>query len=144
MEFDLEILVHCSVHQAFEICSNPEHQLQWMDSLVNVEVDETKAPSIGSGFRQIHEISGVRQVFEGVLLDLQPGERISTKLAHPDFTMFTDIRFEEVGEQCRISQHCQMELHSMALKLIRGGVKSAVGKRLEEDFERLRVMLEAA
>jgi uncharacterized protein YndB with AHSA1/START domain len=142
VDIELDILVECPVEQAFLACTSAEHQVRWMASLMEVEIDPGKDWGVGSSFRQIHEISGMRQVFDGVVLDLQDNRRISTHLKHDDFTIFTDLTFRDLGERCQLNQSTKIELKSVALKLMRGAVGNAVRDRLKADLDRLKVLLE--
>lgn len=109
-----------------------------------VEIDPGVTWGLGATFRQIHEESGMRQVLEGEVLDYVPDERILMRLAHADFTITSELAFEALGERSRVSQRTQIELHSMALRLAQPIVKGAVGKRISEDMDRLKALLESS
>ena len=143
MEFDLDMIVECPVRQAFRACDSAKHQIHWIASLVEVEIDAGQEWGEGSTFRQIHEESGIRQVFDGQLLEYVPNELISMRLSHNDFTILSDLRFEDLGARCRIVQHTQLQLTSLALKLMKGTIAAVAAKRMEEDFDRLKAMLES-
>lgn len=142
MEFEIELLVRAEPAQVFDTCALAKHQLAWMASLQSVEVDDSKPWGVGATFRQLHEESGIQHTIEGTLLDWQPPERVSTKLVHPDFVLFSETEFVEEPEGCRLRQRTRMELTSVALKLLKGAVKNAVSKRFEEDLARLKALVE--
>lgn len=143
MDFEVDTLIESPVQDAYRACGLAKYQIRWMASLVEVELDPEVEWGIGSRFRQIHEEAGIRQVFEGVLLDLQEDSRISMKLEHADFTIFTEIDFEDLGQRCRLVQRTRLELKSAPLKLMADTIGGVVHKRLEEDFARLKALCES-
>lgn len=114
-----------------------------MGSLVAVEIDPGLTWGEGATFRQIHEEAGMRQVLEGTLLAYAPNERILMRLEHADFSIDSELTFEALGERSRVSQSTRIELRSMALRLARPIVHAAVGKRLADDMDRLKALLES-
>jgi uncharacterized protein YndB with AHSA1/START domain len=144
MDFEQELLVERPVSHAFRACDSPELQLRWIASLVEVERDPECEWGLGSRFRQVHLEAGVRQVFEGELLAYEPDQRIVLRLEHPDFVSTTELRFEDLGQRCRIRQRSKLELRSLPLKLMQGTVGRVVAKRFQEDFARLKVLLETS
>lgn len=85
----------------------------------------------------------MRQVLEGELLAYEPDERILMRLQHGDFTITSELTFEALGERSRVSQVTQIELRSLALRMARPIVQGAVGKRISEDMDRLKALLES-
>lgn len=144
MEFEVTALIECHVSQAFEACDSAKDQIAWMGSLVEVEILPETPWGIGARFRQIHEEAGVRQEFEGVLLDYQVNQRIEFQLTHSDFTVHTELLFEDLGERSRVTQRSSFELHSLALRLAKGMIQGVIATRFQDDMDRLKALVEAS
>jgi len=109
-----------------------------------VEIDPGVVWGPGAKFRQVHEESGMRQVLEGEMLAYELDQRILMRLVHGDFTIMSELTFEALGDRSRVSQWTQIELQSMALRLARPIVQGAVGKRISDDMDRLKALLESS
>jgi uncharacterized protein YndB with AHSA1/START domain len=144
MEFEITTLIDRSVAKAFEACNSAKMQIAWMGSLVEVTIPDGTVWGTGAKFKQIHEESGVRQEFDGIVLDFVPNERIEFEMKHSDFTVQTEILFEDLGEHCRITQSSSIELHSMALKLARSMIRGVLERRFDEDHVRLKALVEGS
>jgi len=143
MEFNADITIERPVAAAFEACDDPQVQPHWAASLISVERDPGQVWGENATFRQIHEEAGTRQVFEGTILAYQPNQRIRMRLVHADFELVSELSFEDLGSHCRVSNATEVELRSMALKLMKGVMKGVVQKRLDEDLQRLKALLES-
>jgi len=142
MRFEQEQVVETTAAAAFLACDSAEHQVRWMASLVGVEIDPDQPWGVGSRFRQVHEEMGVRQVFEGELLEYEPERRIVTRLEHDDLSLHGTLEFEDLGGQCKVLHRVELELKSTALRLMEGTVGRVLAKRFEEDLARLKDLLE--
>lgn len=142
MRFEQDLVVETTAAEAFKACDSAEQQVRWMASLVEVQVDADQPWGVGSRFRQVHEELGVRQVFEGELLEYEPGRRIVTRLEHDDLSLHDTLEFADLGERCRILHRVELELKSTALRLMEGTVGRVLAKRFEEDLARLEDLLE--
>ncbi len=143
IEFRHEVLVEAPVGPTFRACDSAREQLAWVGSLVEVEVDPSTPWGPGARFVQVHEEVGSRQRLEGELLEHEPEERIVMRLTHPDFELHTRLEFEDLGGRTRVSQVTRLELRSLALRLAAPLVRSAVDRRIAEDMERLKALLES-
>lgn len=144
MDFEQELMVERPVQDAFLACDSAKQQVRWMASLFEVELDRERPWGKGSQFRQVHEESGTRRVFEGEMLDYEPNRRILMRLEHADFDLTTELLFEDLGQRCRIRQRSHLELKSLALKMIQGMLAQIVARRFQEDFARLKALLESS
>jgi len=144
LELSHEVLIGASVEDTFRACDSREQQLAWVGSLVEVRIESEEEWGEGSRFVQIHEEAGSRQALEGVILGYEPGERIHMKLEHPDFTLESVLRFEDQGGLTRVSQQTLLELRSAKLKFVASMVEGVVARRISEDLERLKALLESA
>jgi uncharacterized protein YndB with AHSA1/START domain len=133
IEFRHEVLVEAPVGPTFRACDSAREQLAWVGSLVEVEVDPSTPWGPGARFVQVHE----------EVLEHEPEERIVMRLTHPDFELHTRLEFEDLGGRTRVSQVTRLELRSLALRLAAPLVRSAVDRRIAEDMERLKALLES-
>jgi len=143
MLFETTVLIERPVAEVFEACDNARIQIAWIGSLVEVQVPEGTDWCPGARFRQVHEDSGMRQEFEGLLLDRQRDSRIEFQLEHGDLSVHTTLTFEDLHQRARLNQVAEITLHSLALKLAKAMFKSVIQQRMEEDLERLKALLES-
>lgn len=142
MDFVISIVVECPVEEAFRACDSVADQVRWIGSLEEVQVEAGGSWGVGSRFTQIHQEAGMRQEIEGEILAYEPCSLIHMRLLHPQFDMKSELKFENLGVRCRITQRTEVELRSMMLKMMKGAIKGTVEQRIQDDFERLRVLVE--
>ncbi|MFT7669551.1 MAG: hypothetical protein ACI8X5_002256 [Planctomycetota bacterium] len=143
MIFEFEKTIECTVQEAFRACDSAELQIQWVASMIEVNIEDPDNWGNGSRFQQIHTDSGIRQVFQGLVLEYESNRYVTTQLEHKDFTIITKLSFEDLGERCKVTHHSKLTINSFALKMMSSVVSSAVSKRIEEDLRRLQALLEA-
>jgi hypothetical protein len=98
----------------------------------------------GARFTQVHLESGMRQEFKGQLLEYERDRRLVLKLEHTDLSLLNEVTLHDLGERTQINQRTEIKLHSVALKIVKGMVKGAIERRMGEDFERLKTLLESS
>lgn len=142
MDFQVSIIVERPVEEAFQACDSTTEQLRWIGSLEEVKVEPEMPWGVGARFTQVHQEAGMRQEIEGEILAYEPNELIRMHLRHAQFEMDSELRFENLGVRCRVTQTTSVELRGMMLKMMKGTIQSTVEQRIHDDFERLRVLVE--
>lgn len=142
MRLELERVFECGLPELFRHATDPELQPRWVGSLVEVSPPEDGLWIPGARFEQRHVEAGGEQLFEGEVLRWDAPRHVVVTLRHPDLSLRAERVFEELGPRCRLKQSTELELWSWKLKLASGLVESAVEKRMAEDCERLRALLE--
>ncbi len=142
MEIEVTVTIEAPVGEVFEACDSAKSQLIWMESLVAVELTPGSTWGKGARFCQVHEHSGMRQEFEGTILEHDQDEQIELELSHSDFSIRSEIRFEDLGETTRIVQRHSITLYSIALKVARAMIQGVLRTRFEDDLERLKNLVE--
>lgn len=142
IEFHLDLLVERPVTEAFHHANSAKSQLQWVGSLVEVNLDPNQPWGIGTTFEQVHEESGVRQSLQGEVLEWEENQHTQIRLVHPEFLLLSRTEFEDLGPRCRLVQATAIELKSMKLRIAAAMVRGVVETRMRGDLERLKALLE--
>ncbi len=142
MEIEVGMMVERPVAETFQAFDSAKAQITWMGSLVEVEMDPSTPWGKGARFTQTHVEAGMRQVFQGEMLDYVRNQRLLLKLVHNDLSLVTEVLLVDLGERTQVQQRSKIELHSTALKIVKGMVRGAIEQRFTEDLQRLKTLLE--
>jgi hypothetical protein len=131
--------------EVFPWLAASELRCEWMGALTDSEPLTEGSPGIGSRFRDVFEDLGQRVELEAEIVELDPPHAMTVHLVSKVFDATSSQRLEELeGGRTRLIAVIETEYKQRAARIAAPVVTRHAQKRLEQDLERLKELVEGA
>jgi uncharacterized protein YndB with AHSA1/START domain len=131
--------------EVFPWLAASDRRCEWMGALTESEPLTEGSPGIGSRFRDVFEDLGQRVELEAEIVELDPPHAMTVQLVSKVFDATSSQRLEELeGGRTRLIAVIETEYKQRAARIAAPVVTRRAQKRLEQDLERLKKLVEGA
>lgn len=131
--------------EVFPWLAASERRCAWMGALTESEPLTDGSPEVGSRFRDVFEDLGQRVELEAEIVELDPPRALTVHLVSKVFDATSSQRLEELeGGRTRLTAVIETEYKQRAARLAAPVVTRHAQRRLEQDLERLKELVEGA
>ncbi len=131
--------------EVFPWLAASDRRCEWMSALTESEPLTEGSPGIGSRFRDVFEDLGQRVELEAEIVELDPPHAMTVQLVSKVFDATSSQRLEELeGGRTRLIAVIDTEYKQRAARIAAPVVTRHAQKRLEQDLERLKELVEGA
>jgi uncharacterized protein YndB with AHSA1/START domain len=131
--------------EVFPWLAASERRCEWMGALTESEPLTEGSPGVGSRFRDVFEDLGRRVELEAEIVELDPPRAIAVHLVSDAFDATSSQRLEELnGGRTRLTAAIETEYKERAARFAAPVVTRHAQRRLEQDLERLKELVEGA
>ncbi len=127
--------------QVFPHLVTGERRMRWMGALKESKQVTDGQPAVGTRFEDVFEDHGQRFEIEAEIVELRPPELLRLKLEGSAFESDLTQTLTERDGVTTLTTTIETEYHSALARLMSGVVTGHAQKQLEEDLERLKVLL---
>lgn len=131
--------------EVFPWLAASDRRCEWMSALTESEPLTGGSPGIGSRFRDVFEDLGQRVELEAEIVELDPPHAMTVQLVSKVFDATSSQRLEELEEgRTRLIAVIETEYKQRAARIAAPVVTRHAQRRLEQDLERLKELVEGA
>jgi uncharacterized protein YndB with AHSA1/START domain len=131
--------------EVFPWLAASDRRCEWMGALTESEPLTEGSPGIGSRFRDVFEDLGQRVELEAEIVEFDPPHAMTVQLVSKVFDATSSQRLEELeGGRTRLIAVIETEYKQRAARIAAPVVTRRAQKRLEQDLERLKKLVEGA
>lgn len=138
------IRVEAPVQEVYAWITEPEKLKQWMGGLVESTPLTTDGLRVGARSREVFEMGDERRVMEVEITALRPNERLEAKVTSDGFVV--DVRYilSQKDGLTRVTYIGDAKYTRLHLRLMEPIITPMAQQKLEDDFARLKEMIEAS
>jgi uncharacterized protein YndB with AHSA1/START domain len=136
------IVINRPVADVFAFVTNEANTTKWQGGVVETK-DEGPSNQVGSRYTEVRKFMGRDMNTTLELTAFDPNSRWAAKVVKGPVPYEVVSLFEAVGDGTRVTTRVEGEPTGF-FKVAEGMVSSQLEKSLEEDFQRLKALLESA
>ncbi len=142
--FNTSVIVRKPLDRTFPLLLCESTMPLWISGFKSIELLHGEVRQANSKYLLHVEDRGRIVKVKQDILEITDLELIRTRLEHPDVITYSDIHFEAIGQQTKISCHVKVHGKGFAVKMAMGIAKSILRSRQEKDYKRFKQVLEQA
>lgn len=135
------VIINRPVADVFAFVTNEENTTKWQGGVVETR-DEGPSNQVGSRYTEVRKFMGRDMNTTLELTAFEPNTRWAAKVVKGPVPYEVESLFEAVGDGTRVTTRVEGEPTGF-FKVAEGMVSGQLEKSLEEDFQRLKALMEA-
>ena len=141
-EYATAIYVEAPVEESFTVFQDPDRLGLWLDGFESIQYLRGEPESVGAFYRLTFEEGGETVIFTEEITELVENEVVSTSLDGPMMVVDISTRFESEGGGTRIVSTNTVRPKGLFYRGLLRLMSPLMRARQEDDFERLKVLIE--
>lgn len=136
------VIINRPVAEVFAFVTNEENTTKWQAGVESTQ-DEGPSNQVGSRYTEVRKFMGREMKTTLELTAFEPNAKWGAKVVKGPVPYEVVSLFEAVGDGTKVTNRVEGEPTGF-FKVAEGMVTSQLEKTLEEDFQRLKALLESA
>ncbi len=138
------IRIEAPVPMVYAWITEPEKLKQWMGGLVESTPLTTEGLKVGARSREVFQMGDEKRVMEVEITALRPNERLEAKVTSDGFAVDVKYILSQKDGLTRVTYIGDAKYHKLHLRLFEPVITPMAQQKLEEDFARLKELIEAS
>lgn len=141
-EFQTKIQVNQPVAEVFAKFMDIDNMGKWLTGFKKIETVSGNPGDVGSKYKLTFEEKGKEIVMDEEVLEVKENEKFVFRMEMPQMSSHSDVEFHSVNSGTEVVSSTTVEGKGFMWKLAIPMMKSQMKKRQEQDFNKLKALLE--
>jgi len=142
---DVSIDVDKPIDEAWKVFMDESKMPEWLTGFQSMELIEGEPQTVGSKHRMVFEERGKEMIFIETVNAIEPPNEFSFTLDHESMASDMKMTLESIGEdKTRISSHTDMQAKTLMWKIMMLFMKGSMRKRQNQQFDKLKGLIESS
>ncbi len=142
MIIEKEIVIDTSLDNVFSFFIDTDNLQKWLGGLKEINILKGDEPRVGAETSQVIEQSGQKLHFIQTITGFEENQLFEAEMVAKEMEMITRHEFSEENGKTQILISYDIQLKSFLFRSVKKLVKAMMEKSIEEDFNRLKSLLE--
>jgi uncharacterized protein YndB with AHSA1/START domain len=138
------IEINRPVNDVFRYIDSAEHVTKWLSGLVKIIPITEGGNRVGARARHVYNENGRTFEMEEETLAYEPNHRVKIRAVGDAFELTAEYTLTAVGNRTRLDFETDLTFRNILLRLLGPLFGGSSKKRVEQDFQRLKALVESA